>query len=720
MIVDSGRDEALNSLRSGDADGDRQLLMGAREGLVRRPTSMMPLYMTILAFALGVGMTCYSRAAESGIRESRAYFDVLDMHGSPTSVRDRSFNIFFDEGAWQGYSLPPKGDETTGFIGPFVHSWSSGRWAGKRFAELSVRSSHDVRPMVLRQVSSHSAPGYLVRSFAAGGIKVRETLFFADSWSVLVRVSLTSTVGQSVNVAIRGSTMKGVATDHVVDGDAVVQRLGKSGWELVTRLQAPNETKKEVRASGREYRIALGRPLRLRAHRTKVIYVVQSLLTDASAARVPPINFGTAWKRNRERWANYLKVAKAAHLRGLPEDLARRVVVKSMETLLGNWRAPRGNLHHAGVIPSYSNPDFDGFWAWDSWKHAAALALFAPQLARAQVQAMFDHQAPNGMIPDCIFLHKEADNWRNSKPPLATWAVLRIYQATRDRSFLNKLYPKLVRYHDWWLKERDHAHDGLAEYGSSDGTTTAAKWESGMDNAARFDHIRMMKNGKGAWSMDQESVDLNAYLYRDAVGLAKMAGILGKLREQARWMKSAASMKAKIRSRFFDAKRGYFFDVKLANGRPVTTYGPEGWIPLWAGAASEQEANAVAHVIRNPRKFGTFMPFPSLAADDPRFSPVSGYWRGPVWLDQAYFGVEGLVRYGHDDLARRLALRLVLHAKGLTGNAPIYENYDPLTGAGYQSRNFSWSAASYILLLLGHGAHAGMEPSRVPAGRVIR
>lgn len=29
----------------------------------------------------------------------------------------------------------------------------------------------------------------------------------------------------------------------------------------------------------------------------------------------------------------------------------------------------------------------------------------------------------------------------------------------------------------------------------------------------------------------------------------------------------------------------------------------------------------------------------------------------------------------------------------------MYENYDPLSGHGYQSPNFSWSAASYLLLL---------------------
>ena len=698
----------------------QRLPISARDGRAQRLPSTRILVTALLALALGMGLNISSRADESLTDSARTYFDLLDMHGTPASAQDRSFNIFFDAGAWQGYSLPPAGAETTGFIGPFVHSWGDGRWAGKQFAQLSLRTGVGHAPVVLRPVSSHAAPGYLLRSFVAPHLAVRERLFYADSWSALVRISLTSSENESIAVAIRGRTMRGSATGQFTDGGSVVQRLAESGWKLVTQLHASHETAKRATISGRDYRIALSHPMRLRAHHAAFLYVVQSLLPAGPTARRPPIDFATAWTRDRARWAGYLEVANAAHLPGLSDAVARRVVVKAMETMLGNWRAPRGSLHYAGVIPSYSNPDFNGFWAWDSWKHAAALALFAPRLARAQMRAIFEYQKPDGMIPDCIFLHKAADNWRNSKPPLATWAALRIYRATGDRAFLQELYPKLVRYHDWWFKERDHAHDGLAEYGSTDGTSTAAKWESGMDNAARFDHIKMLKNGKRAWSMNQESVDLNAYLYRDAVGLAKIARILGRPHAQARWRRRAASIKAKIQSRFFDVKRGYFFDVKLSNGRPVTTYGPEGWIPLWAGAANQREATAVAQVIRNPRKFDTFMPFPSLAADDPRFSPVTGYWRGPVWLDQAYFGVQGLLRYGHDRLARRLAIRLVLHANGLTGDAPIYENYDPLTGVGYQSRNFSWSAASYILLLLRHGAHAGLESPRVPEARVIR
>ena len=41
----------------------------------------------------------------------------------------------------------------------------------------------------------------------------------------------------------------------------------------------------------------------------------------------------------------------------------------------------------------------------------------------------------------------------------------------------------------------------MCEYGSTDGTLEAAAWESGMDNAIRFDDAMMLKNdgSEDAW-----------------------------------------------------------------------------------------------------------------------------------------------------------------------------------------------------------------------------
>ncbi|MEW9573449.1 trehalase family glycosidase [Rhodanobacter sp. Si-c] len=637
-------------------------------------------------------------AAQAG-QPAAQYQDLLDFHGTPRTAADRSFNIFFDMGAWQGYSLPRAGDAGTGFSGPFVHSLGMGQWAGVRFAALALRDADGKDDIALKEVASHAVPGALEREFSANGLDVRQTLFFADSWHALVRIELDASKTRDVELAISGSAMPLPGSHLASDGAAVTQGFAGSLSTLTTQLHADGLAADRVSVSGYAYRIVLDKPLHLEAGKPVTLYVVQTLRHDAHA-EPPAIDYADAWDANRARWAAYLKSVAASHLDGLPDAVARRVAAKAVVTLIGNWRAARGDLRHDGVIPSYSNPDFNGFWAWDSWKHAAALAWFAPDLARAQIRAMFDYQAADGMVPDCVFLDRSGDNWRDSKPPLATWAVMQVYRATGDRAFLAEMYDKLVRYHRWWFADRDHDHDGLAEFGSTDGTRIAAAWESGMDNAVRFDGAKMLKNGEHAWSMDQESVDLNAYLQREAAELAQIAGVLGKPQDQRQWQAQADAMKAAIQSRMYDAKLGWFFDAKLGKPDLVRVYGSEGWSPLWAGVATPAQAAAVEKTMMDPHKFATVMPFPTLAADDPHFSPIKGYWRGPVWMDQSLFGVEALQRYGYTKEADAMARRLVLDAKGLAaGQATFRENYDPLTGNGYQSQNFSWSAASYLLLL---------------------
>lgn len=428
--------------------------------------------------------------------------------------------------------------------------------------------------------------------------------------------------------------------------------------------------------------------------------MLQSCLLDAAEVQLVPAEPAALFEANAQRWTGYLRSAFDQGSGLLRELRYRRAAVKAIETLIANWRSPSGDLRHDGLFPSYSNPDFNGFWAWDSWKHAAALARFAPQLARNQIRAMFDYQNEAGMVADAIYRDSKENNWRDTKPPLAAWAVWEVYAATGDRDFIAEMFPKLLRYHRWWYAERDHDRDGLAEYGSTDGTRIAAAWESGMDNAVRFDAAQMLRNGERAWSLNQESVDLNSFLYLEKLRLADMARAIGDDALARSLAGEAAVLRQQVRTRMFDPSTGYFYDIGISGEEPVRVQGPEGWAPLWTGLATLRQARAAARIMLDERKFATYVPFPTLAADHAAFSPRDGYWRGPVWIDQAYFAVEGLERYGMRREADRLRRRLLDHAAGLVGDAPIFENYDPLTGAGVQSPNFSWSAAHILLLLL--------------------
>lgn len=624
------------------------------------------------------------------------YANLLDLHHEPTSPTDRSHEIFFDEGSWQGYALPSKNDSGTGFVGPFLTAGAEGKWLGGRFASVELTDLRSNQPINLVGCDNGgvSLLGALARKACGVEINVKETLFFASASTALVRVTVTAGQTRKVRLSL---------------GLSYADREALGDDRLLSSVSSRDFT--AVRGQNGQQTFQLVEPLELLANKPATVFLQQSYLpaTTGTALSVWNGSPQDAWLHAGERWHGYLLRSGAQLAQTDDLALVKKINAKAVVTLLGNWRAPLGDLKHRGLFPSYSNPEFNAFWSWDSWKHAAALSLFDPELAKDQVRALFDYQLPNGMIPDNVFRIKSKNNLRDSKPPLASWAVWSIYQQTHDRAFVEEMFDKLYRYHSWWYADRDHDGNGLAEYGSTDGTIEAARWESGMDNAVRFDGVAMLKNAEGAWSMNQESVDLNCYLYMDKLELAEMASVLGK-ETVARGLREQASMlRSHIQHVFFDKDAGYFFDVRLGSHAPVQTYGTEGWVPLWTNVATREQANKVASVIADSNKFNTRFPFPTLAKDDPRFAPAVGYWRGPVWIDQAVFAIQGLEAYGLAATANQMRSKLLRNTPGLAEDAPFRETYDPLTGTGQNSRNFGWSAAEYMLLI--HNRPASAKPN---------
>ena len=234
-------------------------------------------------------------------------------------------------------------------------------------------------------------------------------------------------------------------------------------------------------------------------------------------------------------------------------------------TLQNNWRIPAGEIKYEGLFPSYHYKWFNGFWSWDSWKHAVGLAFYTVDLAKKQVKLMFEFQNEDGFVADCVYRDTtiENHNYRDTKQPLSAWAVVKIYETDKDINFVKELYPKLKKYHYWWYANRDHDQDGLCEYGSTDGSLVAAKWESGMDNAIRFDDSTIVKNSEGAYSLNQESVDLNAYLYAEKKYLILLANALNHTDDVERYTLEAKKLKNVIQKQFYDSKDGWFYDTNL-------------------------------------------------------------------------------------------------------------------------------------------------------------
>ena len=400
-----------------------------------------------------------------------------------------------------------------------------------------------------------------------------------------------------------------------------------------------------------------------------------------------------ALQANAERWEEYLTKILRTDMKSEYD----RIAVKAVTTLISNWRTHRGGLLHEGIVPSHAVGYFVGFWAWDTWRFSAGTAKFDPELAKNNIRAMFDYQQPDGMVIDCIYTDPSENNARDSKPPLVCWAVDEIFTHTGDTAFVAEMYPQLLSYYKWWYQKRDHNHNGMCEYGATDGTLEAAAWESGMDNAIRFDDAMMLKNdgGEDAWSMDQESVDLNAYLALECKLLKKFSGLLNVSFD-------APDYSNKVADYFFDPKLNFFFDRRLKDGSFIEEPGCEAYTPLWTQIATQEQVDKMLPMLQDTAKFSTYIPFPTIAADNPKYNP-RGYWRGPIWLDQTYFAIRGLRNYGYHKLADEYTLQVFDRLNGLKEGAPIHENYGTHTGERLKAPHFSWSSSHLLMMYDDYG-----------------
>jgi neutral trehalase len=105
-------------------------------------------------------------------------------------------------------------------------------------------------------------------------------------------------------------------------------------------------------------------------------------------------------------------------------------------------------------------------------------------------------------------------------------------------------------------------------------------------------------------------------------------------------------------------------------------------MPLYICIATEERANRMKNVAVENFKYK----MPTVPFDRPEYS--NDYWRGPTWLNVAYFAAKGLRNYGFDmaDKIKESILDMCHSEK-----RGIFENYDSVTGRGLCCDHFSWS-----------------------------
>lgn len=367
--------------------------------------------------------------------------------------------------------------------------------------------------------------------------------------------------------------------------------------------------------------------------------------------------------REFERWlASTPRVSRSL---GPARELAAYV---QWSSLLG----PSGLLQREGML--MSKHWMTWIWSWDHCFNAVALAAGQPALAWDQWATPFDHQHPNGALPDCVNPHERL--WNFTKPPVHGWALRHMLQRHRGytRAQLGWAFDRLVRWTEWWLRERDEDGDGIPQYHHGN--------DSGWDNATVF-----------AAGPPVESPDLAAYLIVQMDVIADLAARLGRRRLAHTWRRRADELTARFLAHSWKDDR--FIATRPGTHESINADSLITFLPLILGSRLPLKARQtlVAGLVRADR-FITSYGVATEALTSPAHAHDS-YWRGPVWAPSTLLIVDGLRACGETRLATRIArgfVRAVQRARCMA------ENFDPRTGAPLRDPAYTWTASVFLIL----------------------
>ena len=352
----------------------------------------------------------------------------------------------------------------------------------------------------------------------------------------------------------------------------------------------------------------------------------------------------------------------------------RELAERAYRTLMGNIYTEETYLWSPYRCVSPGKKNFRGIWNWDSAFHAVGLSRWDTELAKESILGFIWAQREDGLFPDVLKTNGTIITGF-SKPPVLAWASRIIYERDHKLDFLAEVYPRFVKNAAYWEAHRQDR--GLFHYDAdgkdADTYLLHVKYESGWDNSVRWD------NG----ITEYYAIDLNCFMVLFYRSLAFMADVLGFPSEKMLWQEKEKALSARILNVMWDENNRYFSDTHRLTGEVSSILTPASFMPLYIGIASREQAEAM-RVVAEERFKGKM---PTVSFDHPMYS--NDYWRGPTWLNVAYFAAKGLKNYGFAvaDAIKESILNMCFEEKG-----GIYENYDSITGKGLCCNHFSWSS----------------------------
>ncbi len=356
-------------------------------------------------------------------------------------------------------------------------------------------------------------------------------------------------------------------------------------------------------------------------------------------------------------------------------------------------------------------------WLWDSCFHAIILAQYDVEAAKSELRSLLSKQFENGMVPHIIYwtpgiLH--LFRWgvegtsALTQPPMIAYAAWEVHRAAQDSDWLELIYPSLLSYYQFLVRERDPREHHLIGIINPD--------ESGEDNSPRFDEVLgcgpdvsyrehlafreklVDENRENKFHVDADrqyfwvkDVLFNAIMVENLHALAHIASLLKHADGEHFANTHAELIAGAMRERMFED--GAYWSLAGLGHKKLKVATWSHFAPLFAGLYSQEEAAELVRTqLLNTDRFMGKCGVRTVSKQE-RAYHGEGYtdgfsWRGPTWIGAHWFMYRGLIRYGFTEEADDIRKK----SEMLLERSGFRECFDPETGEGQGAHGFTWGA----------------------------
>jgi Glycosyl hydrolase family 63 C-terminal domain len=242
------------------------------------------------------------------------------------------------------------------------------------------------------------------------------------------------------------------------------------------------------------------------------------------------------------------------------------------------WR----HIYNADVISMPDKWEYPWYASWDLAFHCVALSLLDSEFAKEQLALMVRewYMHPNGQLP--------AYEWAlgDVNPPVHAWAAWRVYQiekkrrGTGDRTFLERIFHKLLLNFTWWVNRKD-----------ADGRNVFEGGFLGLDNIGVFDRNAPLptsghiEQADGTGWMAMYCLNLLAIALELACDDPAYEDVASKFWEHFLYIAAAMNNVGNDGTCMWNEADGFFYDVLHVPGGmclPMGVRSIVGLIPLFA------------------------------------------------------------------------------------------------------------------------------------------